>query len=267
MPEAVSAPNRVKSRFVPAMPSSLRSLFAALLLLAATPAAAGSFALAAPDGTEIPVATVGDGPRLLVWLPSERGLTGGDREIAAKVAQRGFTVWLPDLHQARFLPPVPSSMEQLSGDDVAALLARAASERGAVMLLAGERGAALALEGMVRFQERAPAGAKAIRGAIFLSPNFYRGTPEPGREPEYAAITGRNPLPAAIVQPTMSPWYWYVDELKARLAGNGAAVHVFYLQGVRDRFYFRDDALPVEHDMAAKLPAVIESAWNRIESR
>jgi pimeloyl-ACP methyl ester carboxylesterase len=247
------------------MPALLAPLLAAALALAALPAAAG-LTVASADGTEIPVATTGDGSRLLVWLPSEHGLTAGERDLAARLAQRGFTVWLPELFQARFLPPVPSSLEQLPAQDVAAVLERAAGTGGAVMMLAGERGAPLALEGLVRLRANAPAAAQRIRGAIFLSPNFYRGTPEPGREPEYAAVTGSNPVPVALVQPALSPWYWYVDELKSRLAGNGAPVHVFYLQGVRDRFYFRDDATAAERDAANDLPAVIDSAWKTIET-
>lgn len=249
------------------MPAFLSLLLAGLVALAAAPAAAGGFALRAADGTEIPVDTAGDGARLLLWVPSERGITAGDREIAARLAQRGFTVWLADLHGARFLDAVPSSMARIPAGDVAALLGRAAGERDAVMLVAGERGAPLALEGLVRLRAEAPAAAGRVRGAILLSPNFYAATPEAGREPEYVAVAARNPVPVAVVQPAMSPWYWYVDELKARLAANGAPVHVFYLQGVRDRFYFRDDALPPELDMTAKLPAVIESAWNRIEAQ
>lgn len=251
------------------MPALSASLLAAWLALAALPAAAeGRFALKAPGGSEIPVATVGDGVPLLLWLPSESGITAGDREAAARLAQRGFTVWLPDLHGAHFLAPVPSAMDQLPPADVAALIRRATAERDAVMLVAGERGAVLALEGALRFRGEAGAEAAArLRGAILLSPNFYRATPEPGHEPEYVAAAAANPLPVAMVQPAMSPWYWYVDELKARLARNGAPVYVFYLQGVRDRFYFRDDALAAEHDMAARLPAVIESAWKKIESK
>ena len=251
------------------MPALLFPLLAAWLALATLPAgAAAQFTLKTPEGTEIPVAAAGDGARLLLWLPSESGITAGDREAAARLAQRGFTVWLPDLHGAHFLAPVPSAMDQLPPAEVAALIRRAAAERDAVVLVAGERGAILALEGAERFRATAPPEAAArLRGAILLSPNFYRATPEPGRDPEYVVAVSRNRLPVAVVQPAMSPWYWYVDELKARLARNGAPVFVFYLQGVRDRFHFRDDALATEHDMAARLPAVIESAWKKIEGQ
>ncbi|TXF12361.1 hypothetical protein [Pelomicrobium methylotrophicum] len=216
------------------------------------------------DGTGITVTREGSGPVIAVWLPSEHGLTAGDREVARSLAGRGFEVWLADLHAARFLATVPSELDQIPPSDAVAVLAKAAEAAKPIVLIAGERGATLALQAADLWRRQAGASAEHLKGAILLSPNLYVATPDPGSEPHYVPATDANRIPVAIVQPTLSPWYWWLDDLKTRLGRHGAPVFVYYLQTVRDRFYFRDDATSDEHAMASKLPAVIESAWKKI---
>ncbi len=238
-----------------------------MLALLSTLGHAETFHIRAVDGSTIPVTRQGSGPVIALWLPSEHGLTAGDREAARGLAERGFEVWLADLHAARFLATVPSQMDQIPPSDAVAVLAKAAKSLKPILLIAEERGAVLALEAADLWRREAGASASALKGAILLSPNFYAATPDPGEEPRYLPAATANRLPVAIIQPALSPWYWWVDELKARLARHGAPVYVYYLQTVRDRFYFREDATGDEQAMAARLPAVLESAWKKINGR
>jgi hypothetical protein len=244
-----------------------RSLWVPLLALLSALGHAETLHVRAVDGTTISVTREGSGPVIALWLPSEHGLTAGDREVARGLAGRGFEVWLADLHAARFLAAVPSQMDQIPPSDAVAVLAKAAESSKPILLIAEERGAVLALEAADLWRREAGASAPALKGVILLSPNFYAATPDPGEEPRYVPAAGVNHLPVAIIQPTLSPWYWWVDELKALLARHGAPVYVYYLQTVRDRFYFREDATADEQTMAAKLPAVLEAAWKKINGR
>ena len=68
-------------------------------------------AFAAAESISIPVAPNVDVPvtryhstkqRLILWLPSEVGVMQAEHDTAAKLARRGYSVWVADLFGARF---------------------------------------------------------------------------------------------------------------------------------------------------------------------
>jgi len=218
-----------------------------------------------PGGTNVS-ATVfpAKGKILLLWLPSESGLVGAELKTAAALSKTGMEVWLPDLQGAYFLPVVPSSMEKIPVADVAHLIAEAQlHSRKAVYVVTEGRGAMLALQAAAIL----PKNRQILRGVILLSPNLYVATPDPGKEAEYLPVTSRTKLPIVILQAENSPWKWRVEQLRSRLEQGGSKVKVVLLPGVRDRFYFRDDALPPERAMAARLSKLVQTAQKTLEEK
>lgn len=234
----------------------------------AADAAGTSLSVAAADGVQIPVQRfAARGSTLLLWLPSESGVSAAEPRAGRELAQKSLETWVADLHAARFLPGVASSMDQLTPEDVARVIQRAAETGKDLVLISSERGAPLALSGALAWRQGRSAEAEAaarIKGMILFSPNFYGAAPEPGKEPAFVPVTAQNPFPVSVLQPTYSPWYWRVEELKGELEKTGGRMHPFYLQGVRDRFYFRPDASAEEMELAEKLSGLVERALTKI---
>lgn len=229
-----------------------------LALLLPASATAGATSQSIPAGeVEIPVTRYpAAGPRLVLWLPSEYGVLAQDHETARKLAQAGVETWVADLYGARFLPTVPSSAEMLPAEDVYHVIRAALAAKQEVWLLSVGRGAKYTLEGAHLWQER-EGRDKPLAGAILLYPNLYAAQPDPGSDPVYLPITGQTRLDVRILQGELSPWYWTLDTLTAELQRGGSQVITRTFAAIRDRFYFREDATPVERELAGRLPALI----------
>ena len=216
------------------------------------------------QGTDVPLTVFpAKGHSLLLWLPSESGIVAAEHKVAAVLAKAGVEVWLPDLHGAYFLPMVPSSLRQIPVGDVARVIGLAQRRGKAVYLVTGGSGAALALQAAAQLGK----SKNPLHGAILLSPNLFTGTPEPGADAKYLPIASRTRLPIFILQPEYSPWRWRVDELQSRLGQGGSQVKVKLLPGVRDRFYYREDASPSERTLAVRLPELISNALKSFKDK
>ena len=97
-----------------------------------------------------------------------------------------------------------------------------------------------------------------------LSPNLYQKTPPPGQVAQYLPIVKESAINIAVLQPTMSPWYWWRDRLKAELMANGSRCEIREMKGVRDRFFFRPDATSTEIKLAMTLPMLIQESIVRL---
>ncbi|HJW81699.1 MAG TPA: TlpA disulfide reductase family protein, partial [Acidiferrobacterales bacterium] len=212
------------------------------------------------DGIDVPVSVhAARGDALLLWLPS--GIPGAtsDALLAEKMRAHGIEVWRADVLEARFLPALESSLEQVPDSDIVALIEAARASGRRVTLLASARAGLLALRGAHAWQTAHP-GAAGLDGVILLHPNLYLGPPEPGREAEFHPVVARTHLPVHVIQPEKSPWRFRLDALKPALERGGARVTLQFLPGVRDRYYFRADATPEEDAETVQLPARVRSA-------
>ena len=160
------------------------------------------------------------------------------------------------------MPIVPSSLDEIPAADVASLIQVAAKQYRKIYLVSSGRGAALALMGAQLWQARQQ--TKRIAGAIFLFPNLLASNPEAGEEATYLPITRQTRLPIALLQGELSPWHWQLDTLKQQLAQGGSCVAIKNLSGVRDRFYFREDAFPRERELGDQLDRLITEAINHL---
>ncbi len=202
------------------------------------------------------------GNELLLMLPSEHGIVDETKKLANSLATSGIEVWRADLLAAHFLPPLSSSINKVPAADVARVIEQAVQSTGKrVIVFADGRGAVLALRG-VRFWQRAAKNHKTAKliGAVLLSPSLYVETPPPGEPARYLSITEKTTINIVILQPQMSPWYWWRDRLQIKLAHSGSRCEIRVLEGVRDRFYFRPDAFSVENKLATELPILIQQS-------
>ncbi len=240
-----------------------RTRLGAALLLAAAAAWAGADGgqLALPVGgqAELPITVhPASGARVLLWLPSEHGFQPAERDAARALAAGGTEVWLVRLLEARFLPVVPSSLEKVPPGDVAAAIEAAGARTGkGIYLTSAGRGAVPLARGAVAWRAARPE-ARAVRGAVLLSPNLYVETPRPGRVASFLPAVARLDLDVYILQPALSPWRWWLDLLERRLEAGGATVTTRLLPGVRDRFYHRPDASMEETALGERLAGLIE---------
>lgn len=213
------------------------------------------------DTADMPVTHyAGSGSVAVLWLPSESGVIEQERKVAQQLADAGIDVWLADPFSAYFLPTVESSIEQMPAEHIAKLIEHVRAKSGKrVYLVAPGRGALLLLRGAREWQLRHP-DAPPLGGAILISPKLYLQTPEPGLEGEFMPVVEATDLPLYILQPSKSIWRWKLRRIVPALSTSGSDVYVRMLDGVRDRFYYRPDAVATEEAMAKRLPALLAAA-------
>lgn len=212
-------------------------------------------------GTSVTVEKYGPASdRLLVWLPTELGVRPGEARVAKYLGGAGIEVWRADLLEANFLPPLASSIEQVADSQIATLLDAARRRHKRVMVMSAARGAVLALRGVHAWQTAHP-GKQGVSGVILLHPNLYQAPDAPGAQAGHLpVVTGTN-VPIYILQPQRSPWAWRLPGLARDLQTGGARVYTQFLEGVRDRFYFRTDATDIEAAAAQDLGRHIQRAY------
>ena len=234
--------------------------FVVLAVASGIASATGHFDIKLKDGTTVTVeAHAAPGKSLVLWLPSGFGKFAGETQVAERLAALGVEVWQADLLEARFLPPVESSLEKIPDGDVAELIDAAAKTGKRVYLLTTARGGIVGLRGAQAWQKRNPT-SNVLGGALLLHPNLFLGPPEPGKEAEYHPSTAQTRLPVYILQPEQSPWRWRLEATQKELERGGSKVFTRVLTDVRDRFYFRPDATSVEEDVANRLAGMLRDS-------
>lgn len=217
---------------------------------------------------EVPISVYGASRHhLILWLPSEHGVLAAEHEIARQLAQTakpGYEVWIADLFAAHFLPNAPSSLTQIPASDVTQIIAAAARRHTHIYLLTSGLGAGRALEGARLWLRRNP--QRPLAGAVLLFPNLYAASPEAGKTPPYLPVVSQTRLPIAVLQGNLSPWYWQLEELQTQLKRGGSRVKIQTLTGMRDRFYFREDALPREREAGQRLATEISDSIRNLPS-
>ena len=235
-----------------------------LLLLAyvlSTPAWSESCdrSLKLAPNVEVPVSTYNTSRSdIILWLPSEHGVVNSEQETATKLAKLGYEVWVADLFSAYFLPVSTSSLNAIPASDITQLISAAACGHANIYLVSSGQGAGRALEGALLWSQQNP--KRRLAGAVLLFPNLHAGNPEAGEAPLYLPVTTQTALPVAVLQGNLSPWYWQLDALKTQLERGGSVVAIKTLPGLRDRFYFREDALLREREAGQQLAADIDAS-------
>jgi len=235
------------------------------LALTGMPVTAAS-SLVLQDGSEIALRVYpARGAAQVLWLACDEGHGTREARSSWNLAANGVEAWLPDFLGGHFLPAAPSSMEQIGGDEVAALidLARATSDKKIYLVSAG-RGALPALRGIQAWQRQHP-GQRGLQGVILFYPELYAETPAPGAEAQYHPVVVHTSVPVFIYQGARSPGRWWLEHLRAALESGGSQVRTEILPGVRGYFYVRQDADLAEEAMSRRLPELIRKAMKSID--
>jgi len=247
--------------------SLITRLLAGLALVLVLPCAlAAPAVLGLEDGTEIPLRIYpAHGDTMVLWLACDEGHGTREARASAVLAENGLEAWLPDYLGGHFLPVAPSSMGQISGEEVAALieLAQASAAKRIVMVSAG-RGALPTLLGVRAWQDKHP-GQPAPLGIILFYPELYAATPDAGAEAQYHEVVGKVAVPVFVYQGERSPGRWWLGHLRDALSGGGSRVQTELLPKVRGYFYVRQDPTPEEEELARRLPELIRKAISRFE--
>ncbi len=246
-------------------------IFFLLVAVACLPAQAQyryqSFSVTVSKHTDVPVrlyaARVPQAVSLL-WLPSERGFQQNEYRTAESLAKAGISVYFADLHSAYFVTRNSRSIDQFDAQEMAALVDRLGRRAGGrLVLVSSGKGVIAVLRAMRQWQLRhASSGAdKAlVQGAVLISGKYFRRTPEPGMEGEFYPVVASTSLPLVMIQPVKSPWYWKLSKTVPVLSRGGSPVFVRTIAGIRDRFYFRPDATPLERRTGARLALILRRA-------
>lgn len=198
---------------------------------------------------------------VILWLPSEAGILEQDKRLARKLADSGMNVWLADMHSGLFLPKVSASLKRFTPEVMAKVIEYVLSQsENKLFLVTSNRGVVPLLEGVRYWQRKNDSGKdksanKRVRlaGAILLSPQFYKNTPEPGFDGQLEAVVSNSNLALMLLQPDKSPFYWKLPQTTAALRKQGSDVSTWVLKDVRDRFYYRPDSTRQEDLLANKL--------------
>jgi len=195
----------------------------------------------------------------LLWLPSEYGVLPEEVQMAKQLQAKQISVVIPDLFESYFLPTAPSSLQKIPPAVIADFIQQRKAEQPQLPLyiVAPNRAAALAVKALVQVQQ--PQAVHNI-GLILLNPNLYIKTPEAGKSAEYWPSVAQLNLPVMVLQAELSPWRWHLLELVEKLSSAGSDVFFKLVPKVRDRYYFRPDAMDIEQQTAQQLvPQLMQS--------
>jgi thiol-disulfide isomerase/thioredoxin len=207
----------------------------------------------------------GKGDRLLLWLPAEFGNSPRQVPTAQALAAAGTTVWMPNLHEALFIPPGRYSLVGLDTGILRSLIQQAADTGKTVYLMAPGRAAALALIA-VREWQADPTRNGTLMGAILMHPKLFVRTPQGGEDPEFLPVASASNIPIYLLQPSNAANYWRLARFRDVLEQGGAPVFVHRLMGVSDGFHRRMDTRPGEPEMTDRLPGLLLQAMKLLDA-
>ena len=179
---------------------------------------------------------------VLFWLPSELGLQDAQQNVAEALARRGIETWLVDPFEGWLLPVGESSLMRMPPQGLAQAIEVAARQAKAPLIVVShDRGSVPALEALHAWQQAHP-GDGRVRGALFITPNLFLQTPEPGHPAQLTSVVRQTNLPVFMIQPELSTTALRLPEVLEALAAGGARAYWRIVPDVRDRFFFRLDA-------------------------
>ncbi|MGE5318669.1 MAG: hypothetical protein ACM3KD_00680 [Hyphomicrobiaceae bacterium] len=183
------------------------------------------------------------GQRLLLWVASERGRTAPELAAAQQLAARGVEVWSLDPANAYFLPQVPSSMDALPVQDLAAWLRAAQASGKQVAVFAVARAAVPVLRAAALLEAKRRGGLCVM----LMHPNLYTAA-EPLAEPDYLDLGDLSGLRVRVLQPRRSAATPWLPGLLDHLAQHGATVSDAVLDHLREGYWARE--APTDYEVA-----------------
>lgn len=194
----------------------------------------------------------GDGKRLILWIPSERGYRKDSLPVTMALADSGVDVHVIDAHTSYMLPTGNRSYENFNDDDILELIEQY-QQQGfkEIYFMSAGRGAVVALQTARDWQLKHPENT-LLKGFIFSHPHLIEGRPEIGIKADYVPISKMTNLPVYLFQPEFSTKYAHSLEIAQQLKQGGSSVFIHRLKGVNGGFYMRDESDLSEKDIEEK---------------
>ncbi len=236
-----------------------------IILFTLSPALYAEHTVTTAVGDEIPITVhAAKGQRLILWLPSEFGVSERRRALAERLADDGNEVWSPDLHAAWFLPVGRYSLNGVDPAAIAAIIDDAVTHSGKqVYLMAEGRSVALALHAVRHWQQHT-SDTSRLAGLLAFSPKLFVRTPQGGDSAEYLPIVSASNLPIYLLQPMDAGGFWRTGEAVGQLEKGGSAVFVHTLPGVSDGFHARSEFTDKEGELTRRLPTILRGAMQQL---
>jgi len=191
-----------------------------------------------------------------VWWPSEHGVENGYADVASQLSQTGTEVWIADPFVTWFLPTLRASLAEIPRQTCGAFLLAASKHSGKRLFVMGSgRGAAVLLE-CLRYA--LAQGLEDVGGVLLISPNLFARASQPGQRRQLTAIAASTNFPVFVVFAEKSIEQLYRDDIVGALSQGGSRVYHTLVQGVRNRFYYRPDAVEVETRAAQQLSRIVQ---------
>ena len=192
------------------------------------------------------------GQRLLLWMASERGWSEPELAAARQLAAQGVEVWSLDSANAYFLPQVPSSMDALPAQDLAAWLRAAQASGKQVVVFAVARAAVPVLRAAALLE----AERRSRLCVVLMHPNLYT-TAEPLDEPAYLDLGDLSGVRVRVLQPRRSAATPWLPGLLDHLAGHGATVSDAILENLREGYWARETPTDFEIAESRRMDAML----------
>jgi thiol-disulfide isomerase/thioredoxin len=187
-----------------------------------------------------------DGNALILWVASGYGANDRIWTVIRELAEAGLEVWHVDLADSLFLDKNNTTMRELDGRYVAALISEAHARTGKTVTLVSEAyGALPVLRGARLWQlghKESGGEDPYLTGAILFSPELYSEIPALGLPAVYDPIADATSIPLMLYQAGSRNNRWQLAELLERLRRGGAQVYAQILPGVTGVFFDGDEA-------------------------
>jgi len=200
--------------------------------------------------------------KLIIWLPSERGVSSHSFEVADKLADLGHNVWIVDLHDSYMVSTSRYSIDKFPVNDVVELLTQASEfDYDEVFFLSASRGAKLVLESIIQYSLNFPS-SELLKGSILIQPNIFAPLSTMGEAASFIASSNNSHLPIYMIQTQYSTKYMYTNDMRKQLEKGGGQVFIHILKDVEGGFFARppDDLSVPAIKAKRQLPKTVDSA-------
>lgn len=203
-----------------------------------------------------------DSETLLIWIPSERGISPHSATVIDAIADTGLNLWVVDLHGSYLVPTGRYSLNQFSPGDIVKII-DAAETQGyrQIVFVSASRGAELVLKSIYLYSSRNP-DSRILKGSILFYPNLFKPVSAVGETAAFTEVSAHSHLPVYLIQAQYSTKYHFTEMARRQLQLGGSQVFVQMLENVEAGFVSRPPGDLSEQGLIARqrLPAIMKSA-------
>jgi len=195
------------------------------------------------------------GDTLLLGFACDEGKSITEEKTAAALAEDGIEVWMPDMLSAFMLPNLRSSLADIPGDSLLAIIQSAVNTGKKVYLVASGPHTRLILRAASQWEKQ---NKTPLAGAILIFPRLFKGEPDPGRMPQYVDAVGSTRLPIMLLEGGHTPNRWELRPLKQALEKGGSKVISKIIPGIRGHLFPGKDRNRTEDVVTSQMAGLVK---------